>query len=62
MAEFDIVKVNKALVKSLLLCAAVRRLLRQNEAGYRETMRIEHEIREAASECQRFLRGAGMLE
>ena len=55
MHNLDLVKVNKALVDSIGLLAAVRRLLGPNSDAKDELLDMNRELRLAAAECQRIL-------
>lgn len=56
MYNLDLVKVNHALVKSVQLVAAVRRLLGPKSDVKEELNEMSRELRWAAAECQRMLK------
>ncbi len=57
MAVFDLIKVNRGLVKAIQLCVACRVLLNGNNLERSNILDIEREIREAAAECQKHIDG-----
>ena len=56
MYDMDVEKLNKALVKSVRLCVALRQHFGQAAVDRADFMDLEREIREAAGECQRVLK------
>lgn len=59
MYDIDLEKLNRALVKSVRLCVALRRRFGEVNADKAVFMDLEREIRDAAGECQRVL---GLVE
>lgn len=55
MYDLNLLAVNHALVKSIKMCVAVRRMLGPKSDAAGDVQDIERELREAAAECQRVL-------
>ncbi len=56
MYNVNVLMVNRALIKAMLLNAACRRMVGRKGEVYEDLVNMEREIREAAEECQRVIR------
>ncbi|KKN03861.1 hypothetical protein LCGC14_1103380 [marine sediment metagenome] len=56
MYNVNVLMVNRALIKAMLLNAACRRMVGKKAEVYEDLVNMESEMREAAQECQRVIK------